>query len=56
MEYLLVLNDSLYGSQRTYNALRLAGALAKGATREVSIFFGRRGQRIAEAVPGKCVL
>jgi uncharacterized protein involved in oxidation of intracellular sulfur len=38
MEYLLVLNDSLYGSQRTYNALRLAGALAKGATREVSIF------------------
>jgi len=38
MEYLLVLNDSPYGSQRTYNALRLAGALAKGATREVSIF------------------
>src|SRR5271166_6367042 len=38
MEYLLVLNDSPYGSQRTYNALRLAGALAKGATMEVSIF------------------
>src|ERR1700746_3390338 len=38
MEYLFVLNDSPYGSQRTYNALRLAGALAKGATREVSIF------------------
>jgi uncharacterized protein involved in oxidation of intracellular sulfur len=57
MEYLLVLNDSPYGSQRTYNALRLAGALAKGATREVLHFLvGRRGQRIAEAVPGKCVL
>jgi uncharacterized protein involved in oxidation of intracellular sulfur len=38
MEYLFVLNDSPYGSQRTYNALRLAGALAKGATGEVSIF------------------
>jgi uncharacterized protein involved in oxidation of intracellular sulfur len=38
MEYLLVLNDSPYGSQRTYNALRLAGALAKDATRGVSIF------------------
>ncbi len=38
MEYLLVLNDSPYGSQRTYNALRLAGALAKGATTDVCIF------------------
>jgi len=36
MEYLLVLNDSPYGSQRTYNALRLAGALAKSATMERS--------------------
>jgi len=38
MEYLLVLNDSPYGSQRTYNALRLAGALAKSAAGEVAIF------------------
>jgi uncharacterized protein involved in oxidation of intracellular sulfur len=38
MEYLLFLNDSPYGSQRTYNALRLGGTLAKGATIEVSIF------------------
>ena len=38
MEYLLVLNDSPYGSQRTYNALRLAGSLAKSATGEVAIF------------------
>ena len=36
MEYLLVLNDSPYGSHRTYNALRLAGALAKSATMERS--------------------
>jgi len=38
MTYLLVLNDSPYGSQRTYNALRLAGVLAKSATGEVAIF------------------
>ena len=38
MEFLLILNDSPYGSQRTYNALRLAGALAKGAGAEISIF------------------
>jgi uncharacterized protein involved in oxidation of intracellular sulfur len=38
MEYLLVLNDSPYGTQRTCNALRLAGALAKGAPGEVAIF------------------
>lgn len=39
MAYLLVLNDSPYGSQRTYNALRLAGVLAKSSTSsEVAIF------------------
>ena len=38
MEYLFVLNDPPYGTQRTYNALRLAGALAKGANSQVSIF------------------
>jgi hypothetical protein len=35
MEYLLVLNDSPFGSQRSYNALSFVGALAKGATMEV---------------------
>ena len=39
MTYLLVLNDSPYGSQRTYNALRLAGVLAKTTTSsDVAIF------------------
>jgi uncharacterized protein involved in oxidation of intracellular sulfur len=37
MTYLFVLNDSPYGSQRTYNALRLARVLASG-TSEVAIF------------------
>jgi hypothetical protein len=38
MEFLLILNDSPYGTQRTYNALRLAGALAKSEAREVFFF------------------
>jgi hypothetical protein len=36
MEYLLVLNDSPYGSQRTYNALRLAGWTRKLLSKESS--------------------
>lgn len=38
MRFLFILNDSPYGSQRTYNALRLAGALARGRGPEVSVF------------------
>jgi len=37
MKYLFILNDSPYGSQRTYNALRLARSLAAGNV-EVSVF------------------
>jgi uncharacterized protein involved in oxidation of intracellular sulfur len=29
MKYLFIFNDSPYGNQRTYNGLRLAGALAR---------------------------
>ena len=37
MQYLFILNDSPYGSQRTYNALRLVRSLATGNAK-VSIF------------------
>jgi len=37
MKYLFILNDSPYGSQRTYNALRLVRALATDHTK-VAIF------------------
>jgi uncharacterized protein involved in oxidation of intracellular sulfur len=37
MKYLFILNDSPYGSQRAYNALRLARSLATSHT-EVSVF------------------
>lgn len=38
MTVLVVVNDAPYGSERTYNALRLAGALAKREDTEVRIF------------------
>jgi uncharacterized protein involved in oxidation of intracellular sulfur len=38
MKTLLILNDAPYGSERTYNGARLAGALAKQADNEVRVF------------------
>lgn len=35
---LFLLNDAPYGNERNYNALRLAGALAKRDGKEVKIF------------------
>ena len=38
MKSLLILNDAPYGSERTYNGARLAGAVAKQADSEVRVF------------------
>ena len=38
MKTLLILNDSAYGTERSYNGLRLAGALAKRDESEVRVF------------------
>jgi uncharacterized protein involved in oxidation of intracellular sulfur len=38
MKTLLILNDAPYGSERTYNGLRLAGALANQTDSEVRVF------------------
>ncbi len=35
---LFILNDAPYGTERSYNALRLAGALAKRDGEEVKVF------------------
>ena len=35
---LFILNDAPYGSERTYNGLRLAGALAKNSANTVRVF------------------
>lgn len=38
MKTLLILNDPPYGTERSYNGLRLAGALAKRAGEAVRVF------------------
>ncbi len=38
MNYLVILNDAPYGSERSYNGLRLAGSLAKHEGESVSVF------------------
>ena len=38
MNYLVILNDAPYGSERSYKGLRLAGSLAKHEGESVSVF------------------
>jgi uncharacterized protein involved in oxidation of intracellular sulfur len=38
MDVLFILNDAPYGSERTYNGLRLAGALVKRPGNDVRVF------------------
>lgn len=38
MKTLFILNDPPYGTERSYNGLRLAGALAKRGTGELRVF------------------
>ncbi len=52
---LFVLNDAPYGSERSYNALRLAGALSKAEGEEVRLFLlgdaascAKSGQKVPE--------
>jgi len=39
MKTLCILNDAPYGTERSYNGLRLAGALVKREGEEVKVFF-----------------
>lgn len=55
MKTLFILNDAPYGSERSYNALRLAGALSKAEGEEVKLFLlgdaascAKRGQKVPE--------
>jgi len=52
---LVILNDPPYGSERSYNGLRLAGALAKRDGQEVRVFLmgdaaacGKAGQTVPQ--------
>ena len=55
MKSLLVLNDPPYGTERSYNGLRLAGALARREGVEVRVFLmgdaaacARSGQKVPQ--------
>jgi uncharacterized protein involved in oxidation of intracellular sulfur len=51
MKYLFILNDAPYGSERTYNGLRLANALAGTEGTEVSVFL--MGDAVGSGVAGQ---
>ena len=53
MKLLLILNDAPYGIERTYNGLRIAGALAKHADAELRIFL--MGDAVITSVNGQKV-
>lgn len=53
MKYLVLLNDPPYGTERSYNGLRLAGALAKRDGVELRVFLmadaaacAKKGQQV----------
>ncbi|NDU93083.1 MAG: hypothetical protein G3I10_10875 [Ferrovum sp.] len=55
MKTLFILNDPPYGTERSYNALRLAGTLAGRAGNEVKVFLigdaascAKSGQKVPE--------
>ena len=55
MKNLFILNEAPYGNERSYNALRLAGALSKAEGQEVKIFLmgdaaacAKGGQKVPE--------
>jgi uncharacterized protein involved in oxidation of intracellular sulfur len=55
MKYLLILNDPPYGTERSYNALRLARALLKTGGEEVKLFLigdaaacAKSGQKVSQ--------
>lgn len=53
MKVLLILNDPPYGTERSYNALRLAGSLSKREGTEVRVFL--MGDAVGCAVAGQKV-
>jgi uncharacterized protein involved in oxidation of intracellular sulfur len=55
MNHLYILNDAPYGSERTYNGLRVAGAVAKQEGNTVRVFLigdaasaAHRGQKVPQ--------
>lgn len=52
---LFILNDPPYGTERSYNALRLAGSLSRAAGEEVRTFLIGDAAACAVGVCGTCM-
>ena len=57
MKALIVLNDAPYGSERVYNALRLAGILARSPDNQIRVFLlgdavgcAKAGQKVPDGM------
>ena len=50
-KYLIILNDTPYGNERTYNGLRLAGSLSKQENIQIKIFL--MGDAVSSAKKGQ---
>ncbi len=51
MQYLLMINDGPYGSERSYNALRLAMNLQKETQADITL--GLMGDGVVNAIKGQ---
>src|SRR5262249_13397434 len=51
MKYVIILNDPPYGTERSYNGLRVANALAKNGENKVAVFM--MGDAASCCVPGQ---
>ncbi len=51
MQYLLIINDGPYGSERSYNALRLAMNLQKKTQADITL--GLMGDGVVNAIKGQ---
>lgn len=49
MKFLIILNDAPYGTERSYNGLRLAGSLARQKGNDVKVFLIRRCLGLCQA-------
>ena len=61
MTTLFILNDAPYGTERSYNGLRLAGQVAKQEGEQVRVFLigdaaacAKRGQKVPHCLAHHC--
>lgn len=51
MKYLFIINDGPYGTEKAYNALRLAMAMQREVNADIRVFL--MADAVANAIPGQ---